>query len=77
MESRILDVASFIFDAEIENKSIDNCVPMKVGSWDSLAFLNFILALEEEFSISFDPDEIAEMSEGGRILLEIIEKKVS
>lgn len=29
--------------------------------WDSLKHLNLIVELEEEFNISFEPEEIAEM----------------
>ena len=31
------------------------------GLWDSFTHLELILALEEEFNVMFDPEEIAEM----------------
>jgi len=32
------------------------------GKWDSLNHLNIIVALEDEFDVSFEPEEIALMS---------------
>ena len=39
-----------------------------IESWDSVNHLNFILALEQEFGLQFEPEEIDEMSNIGRIL---------
>jgi acyl carrier protein len=33
-----------------------------IESWDSLRHLNLIMALEEHFGISFDPEEIPELN---------------
>jgi acyl carrier protein len=32
------------------------------GEWDSLGHLNLIVALEEEFDIAFEPEDIAKMT---------------
>jgi acyl carrier protein len=37
-------------------------------SWDSVRHLNLILALEQEFHIQFEPEEIDEMSDVRQIL---------
>lgn len=39
-----------------ENTSVDN-----TPKWDSANHINLVLALEEEFSIAFDVDEIEQM----------------
>ena len=41
---------------------------MHIGTWDSLNHMNLIVALEEEFDVTFDEEEINEM-----ISLELIE----
>ena len=32
---------------------------LTIGEWDSVAHMRLILAIESEFGVSFDPDEIA------------------
>ncbi|MEZ8929132.1 MULTISPECIES: phosphopantetheine-binding protein [unclassified Vibrio] len=44
--------------------------------WDSFAHLELILALEEEFNIMLEPEEIAEMKTP-KLVEEIILKKVN
>jgi acyl carrier protein len=33
-----------------------------IKSWDSLRHLNLVMAIEEHFRITFDPDEIPELT---------------
>jgi acyl carrier protein len=35
--------------------------PDTVGTWDSIRHLNLVVALEQEFGIQFEPDEIEQM----------------
>jgi acyl carrier protein len=37
------------------------------ASWDSLAHLRLLMAVEEEFDVSFSPDEITELDSVERI----------
>jgi acyl carrier protein len=46
-----------------ESTSIEN-----LESWDSVRHLNLILALEQEFHMQFEPEEIDEMSDVRQIL---------
>jgi len=39
----------------------DDTSVTSLQQWDSLAHITLILALEEEFGLSFTPDEAAEM----------------
>jgi acyl carrier protein len=60
MKDRIIKVMKEVF--EIEN--IDETVSQKnCEKWDSLNHLNLVIALEEEFNISFEPEEIAQMKD--------------
>ena len=57
IESKIKNIMSSLFSIstdEITNKTSFN----SVKKWDSLKHLEFIIALEEEFQIKFDADEI-------------------
>ena len=41
--------------------------PQTVESWDSVQHLNLVLALEEQFAVQFEPDEMDEMKSIGAI----------
>jgi acyl carrier protein len=73
---RILTIMSDAFDSDLQGKDIAGLTPETVENWDSLSFLNMILALEEEFKLSLDPDSIAEMTKGGQFVLELIKSKI-
>lgn len=47
-----------VFNTQAINYATDqsNC-----DKWDSLHHLNFIVELEDEFDVEFEPEEIAEM----------------
>jgi acyl carrier protein len=45
------------------------------ASWDSLSHINLIVALEQEFQVSFDVSEIESMTSYSDIL-ETLEKKI-
>ena len=42
--------------------------PQNIQAWDSVQHLNLILALEQEFTVQFEPEEIDQMSSVDRIL---------
>jgi acyl carrier protein len=42
--------------------------PATIPKWDSLAHMNLVLALEEEFGVQFTDDEIPELNSVARIL---------
>jgi acyl carrier protein len=49
-----------VFD--VPNESINNdSSPDTIENWDSVNHMNLVLALEQAFGISFEPDEIIEM----------------
>lgn len=47
---------------ELSHEEIDRASPSSVGSWDSLATINLLSVLEEEFGIEIPADAIEEMS---------------
>jgi acyl carrier protein len=46
-----------------------------VEGWDSVQHLNLVLALEQEFSLQFDPEEIDQMNSIGRVA-SVVESKL-
>lgn len=50
--------------------------PENIESWDSVQHLNLILALEQDFSVQFEPEEIEQMSSIDRIL-GVLQSKLS
>ncbi|KAA0554808.1 hypothetical protein OGV37_25320 [Citrobacter sp. Cb010] len=58
MRNKIYDIISIVAKKPVAEiiESSDN-----KGLWDSFTHLELILALEEEFNIMFEPEEISEM----------------
>jgi acyl carrier protein len=50
--------------------------PETIEAWDSVQHLNLVLALEQEFGVQFEPEEIDQMSNVDRIL-SVLESKLS
>ena len=57
---RIKIVMSAVFEIPVKQIK-DDSSPETIGSWDSLKHMNLVVALEEEFGITFDDQEIYEM----------------
>ena len=49
-------------------------MPESIESWDSVEHLNLILALETQFGIEFEPEEIERMKSIGQIAI-LVESK--
>jgi acyl carrier protein len=41
--------------------------PETIESWDSVQHLNLVLAMEEQFAVQFDPEEMDQMKNMGEI----------
>ena len=62
----VLDVDSVSEDDGVET----------IKSWDSVRHLSLVMAIEEHFGITFDPDEIAELT-SVRKISEAIHKRAA
>ncbi len=74
MEDRIKKVMGSVFNVDIDLIK-DNSSPDNIENWDSLKHMNLIIALEEEFEIEFDDEEIVD-SMNYALILNIINHKV-
>lgn len=73
MEERVLKIVSQVMNISVEQLNEDSS-PDTVENWDSLQHMNLILALEEEFNITFSDEEIVEML-SVKIIVETLKKK--
>jgi acyl carrier protein len=59
MELKLVEIMAPIFEVE-ESEMSENASPENVEKWDSLAHMNLVIALEQEFDIQFTEDQIVE-----------------
>ena len=60
MKEKLKKVMSQVFNLPIEEITEDTS-PDNIEKWDSLNHMNLILAIEQAFDVSFEPDEIIDM----------------
>jgi acyl carrier protein len=60
INDRIKNVMSSVLGVPIEEIN-DDASPDNIISWDSLKHMNLIIALEEEFSLELNDEDIVEM----------------
>ena len=61
MEQKLKQIMSNIFETE-EDEITDESSIDCIEKWDSLKHINLIIAIEEQFGISIDEDEMIEMT---------------
>lgn len=59
MESRVKKVMSEVLNINADSINNDSS-PFNIENWDSLKHMNLIVALEEEFKVQFDDEEIVD-----------------
>jgi len=70
MKSQLLEIFQDVLDldADVEQIKSDNDV------WDSMAHLNLILAIEEEFEIDIPPEDFPKLHSDIPTILEYLEQ---
>ena len=70
---KLLKIAAEVFEMPVTMEtSITNC-----EKWDSLRHLNLVIALEEAYNVSFEPEDIAKMKSIVEIEKQLREKNVA
>ena len=59
MENRIIEILSLVTKLSVEELTKSRTVEKL---WDSYVMLELVIALEDEFDISLEPDAIAQMT---------------
>lgn len=72
---QVRQIAADIFNQPLEAVTTQSS-PDTVENWDSLQHVNLVLALEQNFSLEFLPEEITEMANIKLIAMLIEEKLV-
>lgn len=67
MEQKVKKIMSQIFRVA-EDHIREDASSLTIDSWDSLAHMNLIAALEEEFGVQFQDQEIIQMTSFEAIL---------
>ena len=70
---RVLEMSADVFGLTADELSVES-TPDDVEAWDSFAQLNLLVALEDEYAIRFDPDEIGQMSSLGAVAELVVAK---
>lgn len=60
MKDKVFQIVSDIMKWPLKNVN-DESSPYSIDTWDSLNQINLVLALEEEFDLRFDDEQIMEM----------------
>jgi acyl carrier protein len=60
MEDKVLEIVASILNVEKSELSLESS-PETLSNWDSMNHMNIIMALEEEFDITFTEIEIMDM----------------
>ena len=67
MEPRIFTLLARVLKVPESSISL-SASPESVEAWDSLMHMRIVVALEEEFQVAIDEDEIAEMTSVAEIV---------
>ena len=57
MTEKIIEIISNVLNTKVDAKTSQSTCE----KWDSLQHLNIIVAIEDAFDVSFEPEEIAKM----------------
>ncbi len=72
--NKVKNIIKTVFNLSVDEIS-DDASPDTVDAWDSLSHMNLITALEEEFNIEFEPDEILDMM-NYKLILNVLSSKL-
>lgn len=72
---KIKQIMAIVFNTNKENIP-DDAEPLKIDEWDSLNHMQLIVALEQEFNIQFNDEELTELLNLS-LITTIIQSKIS
>jgi acyl carrier protein len=72
---RVRGIAADVLEVPAAQISLHSS-PETIDTWDSVHHLNLVLALEQEFGLQFEPEEIDQMKDI-RHVVDILESKVT
>jgi acyl carrier protein len=72
---KIRQVAADVFDVDLSKVAPDGS-PASIESWDSLTHLNFVVALEQTYGFTVEPEESERMGKGIAETLAVVTAKL-
>lgn len=74
MRDRLVKIMEEILNEKINNLNDDDIIPENLENWDSLKHLSLVTALEDEFTIVLEPNEIILMNQGIKYIIDVLKK---
>lgn len=74
IKERLQEIFRDVFDEE-DLEIREDMSAKDIDDWDSLAQINLIVAIEKEFGVKFNLDEVSQLKNIGE-MLELISKKI-
>jgi acyl carrier protein len=71
---RVRGIAADVLEVPLTQVTPDSS-PETLETWDSVHHLNLVLALEQEFNLQFEPEEIDQLDNVGEIVTVISRKQ--
>jgi acyl carrier protein len=75
LTSRVYGIVADVLDIPVANIGPESS-PETIESWDSVNHLNLVLALEQEFQVQLEPEEIDQVNSVKQILA-VLTRKLS
>ncbi len=75
MENKLKEIIASVLEVDMSDVNEDSS-PDTIGSWDSLRQMGIILAVEEQYGVEFDDEEIIYLNSYKK-LLESIQNKLN
>jgi acyl carrier protein len=72
---RVRGIAADVLEVPVAQLESDSS-PENIETWDSVHHLNLVLALEQEFNLQFEPEEVDQIGNVGQIVA-VISRKLS
>lgn len=73
MKNELLEVFSIVFNKTFKEDEV--ILKQTEEDWESLKHIELIMAIEEQFGITFNPEEIPELDSFDKILKKVEELK--
>ena len=73
--NRVRQIISDVFSVDMNSVTAETHVD-SIAAWDSMAHLNLVLSLEQDFGISFTPEQISELT-SVKVIVKQVEQKTA
>jgi acyl carrier protein len=72
----IIKAVEIALGTSLNGWTLDMCSPVRLPRWDSLAHLNLIGLLEEQYAVFFEPEELERSLEGAAAIKTLVNAKL-